>query len=265
MFAKLLKHEFKSVSQPLTIASIAALLAGALGGFLFWAIYDGTLMENHEVLFTVMVILFGGVIIALVAYGIGTEILLLYRFYKSKFSDEGYLTFTTPASTHQILLSSILNIFLWMLICIVVLFIAFCFILIPILIKVPWDPEVFNEVRESFRMLGYETNFAILYIVSMIGNIAYSLVLPLLSITIGALVAKKHKLLCAFGVGYGINMAVGTLSSVLASSIYILALSGSADLDFMLNMYWMYPVLMLTIGIVGYFVMHYLIDKKLNI
>ena len=46
MFTKLLKYEFKWVSKPLTLASIGALFAGGLGGFLLWNIYDGVVMED---------------------------------------------------------------------------------------------------------------------------------------------------------------------------------------------------------------------------
>ena len=67
MFTKLLKHEFKGVSKPLTLVSIAALIAGALGGFLFKLIYDEVFMEQTEVLIAVVAILLGGIFIALAA------------------------------------------------------------------------------------------------------------------------------------------------------------------------------------------------------
>lgn len=267
MFTKLLKYEFKWVSKPLTIASIGALLAGGLGGFLLWAIFDETVMARYEVLMTVMSMLLGGIFIALAAYGIGTEILLLYRFYKNKFSDEGYLTFTTPASTHQILLASILNILFWSLICVIVLIAAFCLILLPVSIKYPSDFGFFNEFCGLFCMLDIQLEDVFLFIFSMISSLAYALVLPLLSITIGSLIAKKHKLLCAFAVGYGISMAVSTLNSVINVSVYLGELSGTmeATTATLQSILIIPSIIQLAIGIGGYFLMHYLIDKKLNI
>lgn len=267
MFSKLLKYEFKGVSKPLTVASIGALFAGGLGGFLLWNIYDGVVMEEYEVLLTVMTILLGGVFIALTAYGIGTEILLLYRFYKNKFSDEGYLTFTTPASTHQILLASILNILFWSLICGFVLSASLGLIILPLVMANPQFFNIYDVISSVLSEINIQTGDVLLALFSMVSSMIYALVLPLLSITIGSLIAKKHKLLCAFAVGYGISMAVSTLDSVINVSFYLDELSGVVEstTSSLQSVYLVPAVIQLIIGVGGYFLMHYLIDKKLNI
>ena len=266
MFAKLLKYEFKWVSRPLTIISIAALAAGGLGGLLFKLIYDETLMEQTDTLIAVIVILLGGIIIGLAAYGIGASILLLYRFYKHKFSDEGYLTFTTPATTHQILLSSILNILIWSGICTVVLVTSFTLILSPLLLDTD-NFYLFLDINNIFNSLDIQSSDIFLSLFSILSSIVYTIILPLLSITIGSLIAKKHKLLCAFAVGYGINMAVSTTASIINVSAYLdtfttVVLSTSQAFESLL---FIPSMIQLIIGVGGYFLMYYLIDKKLNI
>jgi len=76
--------------------------------------------------------------------------------------------------------------------------------------------------------------------------------------------AKKHKLLVAFGVYYALNMGVSIVTSV--SSIYLLMseyfMDGSMTL--MLSTV-MNSVLYLGLAIGGYFLMHHLVDKKLNL
>lgn len=267
MFAKLLKYEFKGVRKPLTLVSIAALAAGALGGLLFKLIYDETLMEQTEVLIAVVSILLGGVIIALVAYGIGTTILLLYRFYKHKFSDEGYLTFTVPASTHSILLSSMLNILIWSLICCVVLFCALFLIFMPLILDAYEGLNIIEEFQRLFSYMDIQFQDVMLSLFSMLSSLIYALVLPLLSITIGALAAKKHKLLCAFAVGYGISMAVSTITGIANVTVYLDELTTVIDSTSQaLQAVTLIPSLIqLIIGVGGYFVMHYLIEHKLNI
>lgn len=266
MFAKLLKYEFKWVSRPLTIISIAALAAGGLGGLLFKLIYDETLMEQTDTLIAVIVILLGGIFIGLAAYGIGVSILLLYRFYKHKFSGEGYLTFTTPATTHQILLSSILNILIWSGICTVVLVTSFTFILSPLLLDTN-NFYLFLDINNIFNSLDIQSSDIFLSLFSILSSIVYTLILPLLSITIGSLIAKKHKLLCAFAVGYGINMAVSTLANIINVSAYLDTFTTviSSTSQVFESLLFIPSIIQLIIGVGGYFLMYYLIDKKLNI
>ena len=266
MFTKLLKHEFHCVRKPLTLISIAAVIAGAVGGLVFKLIYDETLMEQTDTLLAVCVILLGGIFIALAAYSIGTQILLLYRFYKNKFSDEGYLTFTTPASTHQILLSSIVNILIWNAICFIVLLLSFTLILWPLLTDADTFRH-FTDINHVFQHTEVPAGDVLLSIFSFISSLIYSLILPLLSITIGSLVAKKHKLLCAFAVGYGISMALSTLNGMINVSLYLDEMTSVvASTSVALQSALLIPsILQTVIGVGGYFLMHYLIEKHLNI
>lgn len=266
MFTKLLKYEFKWVSRPLTTISIATLAAGGLGGLLFKLIYDESFMEQTDILIAVIAILLGGIFIGLVAYGIGTSILLLYRFYKHKFSDEGYLTFTTPATTHQILLSSILNILIWTAISFAVLAIALTMILSPLVFDTQ-NFKHFLDINIVFYYFDIQANDVFLSCFSVLSSVVYSLILPLLSITIGSLIAKKHKLLCAFAVGYGINMAVSTLTGIVNVSVYLDAFTTVIEPTSQVfeSLLLIPSIIQILIGIGGYFLMHYLIDKKLNI
>lgn len=267
MFAKLLKYEFKWVSRPLTVASIAVLIAGALGGFLFKLSYDETLMEQTDVLLSVVSILLSGIFIGLAAYAIGSIILLLYRFYKHKFSDEGYLTFTLPVSTHQILLSTMANILIWAVICTIVLSASLTMIFLPLLTDSQNLSHFLNDILQISGYFDIQTEDIFLSLFSTVSSAVYSLVLPLLSITIGSLLAKKHKLLCAFAVGYGISLAVSTLTGIVNVSVYLDEFTSVIDSTSQaLQSVTLIPsVIELIIGIGGYFLMHHLIDKKLNI
>lgn len=267
MFAKLLKYEWNSVKGLLLPLSLAALGLGALGGLMMWLLQ--TTSENAEsdrvflpLAFFGLVLV--GIIIGLVAYAVAVWILLLYRFYKRHFSQEGYLTFTLPATTHQILLSSITNIVLWSLICIVTLTVAGGMILLPV-IHLNQDAIVDRQTMQTFLeefSHMYPKGYGAAYLFSVAASAVSALMLPLLCITVGSIVAKKHKLLASFGVYYGINVLISTVSGVLTAAGTIF----SSDNNRILLMATVLPaVIQLCIGIGSYCIMHMLADKNLNL
>lgn len=252
MFAKLLKHEFRTSAKSLALFSIVLLASCALFFILSMILYTSDAMQDNRIwnVFTNSLLIFG--MLSLVAYGFCVVFIPYSQFYKSKFTDQGYLTFTLPVSTHQILLSSILNTILWALIGIVVLFICTLLLYSPSYIA---SQEYIDYSSDSSFF-----KFDILDFLYGTSSLIYALILPYLSITLGSLVAKKRKLGTAFLIGYGINMVITILGSILMVCI------NTPDATTYTSLYYgIYIGIYLLIGIGGYFLMHYLIDKKLNI
>jgi len=268
MFAKLVKHEFRSVSKPLTFLSIAAVAAGLIGSLLMWYFLSNIDIEGKELPSILAILMLVGIYISLLAYSVASMIIIYYRFYKSKFTDEGYLTFTLPVSTHQILLSSILNQLIWSAIISVVLFICFGLILAPPISMVA--KEISGQMDWNLLFQELDGVFPVgSFVITAICGEVYSLVLPLLSITIGSLVAKKHKILASFGIGYGITMAVSTLTSFISIADMIRQTLTNDSIYYeptiSMSSLLIPSMIMLVIGVGGYFLMHYLIERKLNI
>jgi hypothetical protein len=118
MFTKLLKHEWKSTGKLLGILSLGALGIGVLAAVVLRLLvtYGEAAWDSDSVLVLVipmlgMMLFF--MFLGLVVYSVGTMIYLLIRFYKNKFTDEGYLTFTLPVNSRQIFLSSAVYILVW--------------------------------------------------------------------------------------------------------------------------------------------------------
>lgn len=279
MFAKLLKHEFKSQAKLMLILSLAALGAGVVGGgmlALFMHLIESEMDTTGAIIgtvFSMMIMIF--MIFAIVAYSMAVMILLAYRFYKHHFSDEGYLTFTLPASSHQILLSGILNFLIWQVIASVVAFVSIMVIMTPVftmLIRETGMPQmIFNEsfLEVLYTDMGVEYTgwYILLQILSAIFSYVGTAVLILTSITIGSVVAKKHKILASVGIYYGINMAMSIITSVISfvgmmGDAWVSETSG--DNSFYITSA-VPAVLYLGIAIGGYFLMHHLVDKKLNL
>ena len=257
MFTKLLKYEFRTVKKALLPITVAALLSAVLGYVMMLLVSQQFVTQDNVIFVFLSMILLFGIIILFVVYSAGSSFYLFYRFYKGKFTDEGYLTFTLPATTHQILLASIVNIVIWNLITLLVVILCFFLTFAPLISDLVDFPfQVFFEISYAGNIFAS--------ILQILGSFSYGIILPMLSITIGSLIAKKHKILAAFGIGYLISMLVSFITSFLSitelaavDSIY-----GEISMDSTMIIT---GILMLAISFGGYFIIHYLVKNKLNI
>ena len=279
MFSRLLKHEWRSSSGLLTILSLCALGVGLLGGGLLRAItYLSQKMEDNPLasltlsgLSSIMTF----VVLALVAYVLAVQFITVFRFYKNKFTDEGYLTFTLPVSVQQIFLSSFLNILIWLVISVVVLLISGGLIIflgdgqnaLDSLRIILYSIDSLKEVYPSIPGFGW---FIVLGILQVIVAPVYAIVLLMTSITLGCVLAKKHKILATIGVCYGIHMVVGVLESVISifPAISLLAWNTNEEAQFL---QWLCQsmglsvLLQLGLAVGGYFLSTWLMEHKLNL
>ena len=88
------------------------------------------------------------------------------------------------------------------------------------------------------------------------------IIILMLSVTIGSVVVRKLKVLAAIGIYYGINIVLSLGNTII---MVVSGLLSSNSIDFY-NQFFLYPtILMLALGTGGYFLMHYLASKKLNL
>lgn len=267
MFTKLLKHELKAQGKILGVLSLSAIGAGLIGCLMLFLLrnmpHNSPTIQLQAVISTFSGTILFGAILGIIAYSIGVWILQIARFYQRHFTDQGYLTFTLPATTHQILLSGIVNFVIWTTLSGIVTILSFILLFLPLQDELSIDWNIIWEFNNIFSIL-YGVDSPVLQIFSSLASSLYQLILPLLAITMGAQMAKKHKLLVAFAIYYGLNMGVSIVTSV--SSIYLLLseyfMDGSITL---LLSTVMNSVLYLGLAIGGYFLMYHLIDKKLNL
>jgi hypothetical protein len=262
MFAKLLKHEIKSTGGLLGILSLAALGVGVLGGFLLRMTFDAPAMsESYEVISVVSAISLPFIFLSLFTYSIGSGIYLIVRFYKHKFTDQGYLTFTLPVRTWQIYFSSLINMLLWSLIIGVTAILAFILIFfIGVYDTASWNmmmemPMDFTEVFESFG-----STFGMLGVASFLVTFVSGNVLTIFSVTLGCVVAKKHKVLASIGFYYAITMAISTITSFISTMLLLMSEGESFDAMFLPSV-----VVHFVMIIVGSWLSIWLMKKKLNL
>lgn len=276
MFTKLLKHEWRATRGIIGLLCVIILISGlVIGGVMHYLMRveqaDTVIVMNEtdeaamsSFLPVVCVLLLMAGIIAVGVCCAGSVFFVIYRFYKSRFTDEGYLTFTLPVTSHQLLLSSITNSVIGV---VVVLLAACAAIALAVVLFLLAFPEnlIWADVSVSLEaalqqiwgsLLKNGRQFA-LAAFSGIASAFSELIVLMLAVTIGAMLARKHKILAAVGVYYGISMVQSFLFSLSAISA-----AAAEDADRLLAT----PGLMgLVIALGGYFLLHYLTSKKLNL
>lgn len=274
MFAKLLKHEWRATRGMLGILSLIALGASLLGGLtMCYLFYSSTHTDvGNDTLAIISVLFMVAAMIVMALIGLGTLVMYIGRFYKSRFTDEGYLTFTLPVSTHENLLASLANTAIGTLV--MTLVICACGVLWMVIAfagvqdfyqKVLADvPELWTRGWQVLGELFGEIPAGVLVrgvLDVIVGGIS-NLVILMLAVTVGSIVAKKHKILAAVGVFYGIQVLISMITAfaMSAAATYDKGLMATAG-----SLLGKGLTLSLVLGIGGYFLTYWLVDRKLNL
>lgn len=282
MFAKLLKHEWRASSRLLTVLTLAALGVGVLLTAIFRVLSNyGDVLWDAEgfwpLTMIAMIFLAFALYIGLVCYPFATQLLLLYRFYKSRFTDQGYLTFTLPVSSRQILLSSWLHMLIWQLISGAVLMVAvFLIVLIGASTEGLIDSDMLYALlslpkgfSEMFQTLASEPGaivFLVLLFLLVLVTVLCTPIQYMVCVVAGCTFAKKHKLLASFGIYYLLSMVIGLVSYVLMIVTVVLTVMVSDNSVFAFySLFLGQLILPAALGIGGYFLSVHLMTKKLNL
>ena len=274
MFTKLLKHEWRATRGMLGALCLVCLGASLLGGgTMRYLVLASTVQEMEQDVIVVLNVL--GMVTAIIAVAVtGVAALFLYigRFYKSRFTDEGYLTFTLPVNTHQNLLSSMVNSAIGMVAVSFVICAALAvwmligFSAIPGFYEKLWEvlPAVWAEICEEIGKVdcGSIIRSVALFLLNVVTGSVCGLVVLMLSVTIGSILAKKHKILAAVGVYYGLNVVISMASG---ATLVMQAFTESEGAQMVFRVFGSSAVMMTVIAVAGYILMYFLIEKKLNL
>lgn len=237
MFRKVLKYDMASIRRYWWMIAVAVLGLSVIGSFVFRAVYHIMEYESDSLLSFValagMLFLFVS-ILAVFSSVFVTSVLTYLRFYRNFFTDEGYLTFTLPVSRKTLYLSKTVNSVLWASAHVLLLAagIAIVITLAPpsengsVLNLSLWE-GIASGVSVLWEQLGawlilYALELILLYICSA----ALTVGLVQLCITVGSILAKKHKLLASIGIYYAVNMGVSTVSQIVMMFISFFMISG---------------------------------------
>lgn len=289
MLKKLFKYDMKADSRlmlPLIMLVLATTVAGTAAlrflNHLNRNSGAGLPGTAETILKMALGLIFLFSVLMVVAFFVISLFVILSRYYKNCFTDEGYLTFTLPVKTSTHLFSKLWSGLLWLLIAIAIGGVCvFIYVGFGSAEHGLFNGGLFRDAVQAFKaadaQFGSLGTFGVSMIITGASQIINTVLAMMLAITIGSIIAKKHKILAAIGFYYIINAAVSTL--VLIISIISLRVSGSvrgvfgiysaySPFDFgaeSLPFFVMSTLLNLFVAAGEFAIMHHLIKNKLNL
>jgi len=233
MLGKLFKHDFRALSRTMRfvipgILCLALLLTGFVAieqrqDYGFYQIQAPGQLMNMA--------LIGMSILAGVGMGAAIVLIMVFiyvHYYRSLFSDEGYLTHTLPVKSWEILLAKLLASLVW----VIIGYAAITVGLLIILLGATSDKTLFNTelFKNDFNgtlggTVGSEDGIAaLLMLPAGLANICAGLLQVFLAITIGCAIANKHRVWAAIGIYVAISVCTSLLNALVGTPSVIEAL-----------------------------------------
>jgi hypothetical protein len=263
MLGKLIKYEWKGSSRILLPLNLFLLLLALLGRISVDVRY---ISEDLPVITGIAMLFY---IFGIFIISFTTSIYLAYRFYKSLFSDEGYLSFTLPVTQNQLLVSKLINFTIWDIINTLICIISIIgLVLRPEVLEVL--PEAVNTLIFNMQSsLNISFTFVVIWFIIfvLIGMISSTLAV-FAAISIGHSMGKR-KILNSFIVYIIIHVIVSITNTIFASitnfsfsGFFVTIESGYAISYSALVLKLVYSIILCVI----YFVLSsYFIKNKLNL
>lgn len=276
----LLKYDFKYIWRIWWIAALVSVASTVLGCFSIKRsicppdIFDTSFTKSVQGVIDGLSI--SGIIvyvITLVLFVLLIELLIMYRYYKNLFTDEGYLTFTLPVKENTILASKTISGVIWYLVtCVAIIILGGFGLLFSTRCYANDWGEVFMSLGEALHSFNMETEgFAPLYlfeiVLAIIFSTTFNIMLGYISITIGSIIAKKNKLLAGVGVYFAICIVLSLFSNIvgmvgLFNMDYVTNLEASKIIALILLAV---IVFLAAVSAIAYFLNLKLLEKKLNL
>ena len=226
MCKKLLKYDFAYVFKiwlalSISVVGMAIVTSLIIRSAIFINTQNGASMASTLSVLAAVFMSFGMIMIW-VGILIVTPLMCYIRYYKNFFSDEGYLTFTLPVRRRDLYLAKVANTFIFQAANVVVslLAVSILMLLIPPAEEGQLiNPVVFRYIGQGIRWLwssmgGWLLMYGVLLIAFMAIRSLYNIGMIQLCITVGATVAKKHKVLAGVGIYFGSSFAMSAISQV---------------------------------------------------
>lgn len=234
MLGKLIAYELRGVWKPALIILIIMAVAGVAGSMSLAtvdALTDNYSYSSSDVTTDLSIVLtlftlFAGFIVW--AGVVGLFIVAAVRFYRTMFTDEGYLTLTLPVSTTALVMAKYLVGFAIMAAGMALAIILYSMMLAPLTSDygLSASTTILAMLSGSFGFFDDQAPAAVAAgVVNAIVGIGYQLGLAYLALTMGAWLAKRHKVAAAVGIYIGISW----LLSLVFSVANVLALVGIGD------------------------------------
>ena len=273
MLKTVLRHKARALSRTAVLFLILFLAVAILGGGMGLIIGALSTAEYFPLISGILMLLLIVLALSPLLLFAVYFILLVYRFYASLFTDEGYLSFMLPVRRSTLLFGKVLAGLLHLLA--VMLATAASYAVMALLPRIAYDAGMGSLLYTFFETLllsvgagslGWLT--ATLFFLSVIIQVLSALVLGYLAVVLGAVFFRRHKLLGAVLFSVALYMLVQGLSNFLSILILLLffrdleAMTSAASL---LASGILTVVLFGGLAVLGYFLAYRLITRRLNL
>jgi hypothetical protein len=286
MLGKLIKYEWKGTYKicGLMLLAIAGVtLVGALGFVLPFnlVVKDSEAFEDSIAgVFWIMLMAMSMVLYIIMLIGVSYGMLIYHgvRFYKTMYSDEGYLTQTLPVSDNQLIVSKTLVAGLWYLFAGLGIAVSAGILVAAMMVSMNEGGTLWKDMGEMMVEIRFsldaQTRLSMIHVcvslILMLLITPFSAMLVLFgSITIGQL-SRKYKALMGILAYFGamfVNMIltyilqfVFTFGTLLTTSVAGVS-AGSTNVA---GTYDSALLVSLIMGAAMYFISHYILTRKLN-
>lgn len=265
MLGKLIKYDLKAAAK-IFILLHAMYLFICIAARLF---YMDRLSFNDvtEPLVLSLILFFSLLVLLISALMIFTEMQVAFRFYRSLFSKEGYLSWTLPVSGPQHLWAKIISGYILAAADIILIAVGILILITGRNITSAYSliaDEMTNELGMPLE------RFALLLFTFCVVSCISTVIMIYFCIVIGQLF-PGHRVLCAIAAYFILSTAlqVFTLLIMLAFGIFpghnFFMAKGQTMTEYMTNIFYVSAVLTIIITIVQYVITHYIMNKKINL
>ena len=223
--------------------------------------------DNYLVNMTGVIVLLT-YILSMFVISIGTMIYLIYRFYTSVYSDEGYLLHTIPVDKHHIIISKAVVSALWVIINAILIYLSIFFLLSTQKAFMEGLIDGFDHYIEL--MNDYNKVGGLSILMTLVASF-FALLARILKITacvsLGQL-SSNHKVLSAFGFYYGIYFVQRIFTLIYYMVLELAAKASDYQYGFssFFGTSWEFTLISsLIYCVIFYFLTWYMMDKKLNL
>jgi len=263
MLGKLIKYDFKANAKLMLILNLAIVIAGFFGGRFIIPNMD----KVDSRIIGIVVIFY---ILLIVAVGFAVPFIIVSYYYRSFFTERGYLSFTLPVSKGQHLLSKSISGVVWLIVSGLAIIVSLWLLC---------STEMANAGL-TWKMIGKNLNY-IAEEVEMSSPVMISVmfILIVLSaiVTCGSLyfsatlgqMARTHKIIAGVGSYFVYNFISSTISQVgivfLVRSNINNIYQGVKTSQVFQQVLWLTFMIQIAAVIVMYLISWYVLNKKVNL
>lgn len=266
MLSKLLKHEFRATGRVLIPLYLVLFLSAGLFN-LFMHLADNYDLRALEIFRGLTAFIFG---VTVIGAGILTLALMVYRFYKNYMTDEGYLMFTLPVSTAQLIWSKLIVALVWSAATAVAILAAILLATLgqPFWGDLPTLGDLWNSLL-TYVPAGHLAGYVVEAVLTFILSALSSYLMFYAAIALGHSFAN-HKVLLSVVFYIVFSIALQTVTSY--AGVYGIVEMAEGDLfevptPFVFSHYLLggAAVAALLVGVIFYVVTYFTLKKRLNL